>query len=87
MTAYTDYAVRKPLDLDGLVQTIRNDANLSQKDVAERLGIAPGSYSEFERNLLQGSVSRFLKLLKALDVELILRAGPTAEQTDKAKVS
>ena len=83
MTMHTDRAVHKALDLHGLVQAIRKEANLSQSEVAARLGIAPGSYSEFERNLLQGSVSRFLKLLKALDVELILRTMPSTVEPDK----
>ena len=73
MTANRDQIVQKPIDLHGIVQNIRKESDLSQADVAARLGIAPGSYSEFERNIPQGSVSRFFKLLKALDVELVIR--------------
>ena len=69
----TEHIVRKSLDIQGIVQAIRKEANMSQSDVAALLNIKPGSYSEFERNLLQGSLSRFLKLMQALDVELILR--------------
>lgn len=46
---------------------------MTQMSVAEKLGIKTGSYSEYENNLLQGSLSRFLKLLNALDVELVIR--------------
>ena len=73
MTAKTEHIVRKSLDIQSIVQAIRKEANMSQSDVAALLNIKTGSYSEFERNLLQGSLSRFLKLLQALDVELIIR--------------
>lgn len=85
MITLKDHIIHKPVDLHGVVQTIRKDANLTQREVAARLGIAVGSYSELERGLLQGSVSRFLKLLKAMNVELVLRAAPPSsiEPSDK----
>lgn len=74
MDSKTEYVVAKPLDLQGIIKGIRNDLKLSQADVAARLEIKPGSYGELENNLLPASTSRFLKLLRALDVELVLRA-------------
>lgn len=79
MTTSNEYIVSRPLDLQGIIQTIRKEAEISQNEVATRLGIRSGSYSEYERNLLQGSLSRFLKLIKALDGELILRIGGSPE--------
>jgi transcriptional regulator with XRE-family HTH domain len=69
----TEFTVTKPLDLHGIVINIRKDSKMTQMSVAEKLGIKAGSYSEYEKNLLQGSLSRFLKLLNALDVELVIR--------------
>lgn len=83
MSNQTDRIVSKSIDLQTVIQTIRKEAKLSQSDVAARLDISPGSYSELERNLLKSSVSRFFKLLKVLDVELVLR---TRSKTEKSVV-
>ena len=83
MDSKTEYIVAKPLDLHGIIKGIRNDFKLSQADVAARLEIKPGSYCELENNLLPASTSRFLKLLRALDVELVLRARNPSETDSK----
>ena len=84
MDSKTEYVVTKPLDLQGIIKGIRNDSKLSQADVASRLQIKPGSYCELENNLLPASTSRFLKLLRALDVELVLRVKcPAASDSKK----
>lgn len=70
----TEFLVKKPLDLHGIIINIRKDSNMSQMSVAEKLGIKAASYSEHENNLLSGSLSRFLKLLNVLDMELVIRS-------------
>jgi HTH-type transcriptional regulator/antitoxin HipB len=73
-----DFPVRIPQQLRPLLQGFRKTAGLTQADVAARMGITQQTLSALERNASQVSVSRLLKLLGVLGVELVLRSQPAA---------
>ena len=71
-----DFPVRIPQQLPPLLQGFRKTAGLTQANVAARMGITQQTLSAMERNSSQVSVSRLLKLLGVLGVELVLRSQP-----------
>jgi HTH-type transcriptional regulator/antitoxin HipB len=63
--------------LPRLLEAFRKQAGLTQVELALRMGITQQSLSRLERNSENISMSRFLKILSILDVELVLRDGDT----------
>ena len=49
---------------------LRNESNISQSELAKRVGIARSTIARMERNLHSISLSTFTKLLDALGYEL-----------------
>ena len=49
---------------------LRNESNISQSELARRVGIARSTIARMERNLHSISLSTFTKLLDALGYEL-----------------
>jgi HTH-type transcriptional regulator/antitoxin HipB len=63
--------------LPGLLEAFRKQAGLTQVELALRMGITQQSLSRLECNSENISMSRFLKILSILNVELVLRDGDT----------
>lgn len=82
LTCMADFPVRIPQQLPPLLQGFRKTAGLTQANVAARMGITQQTLSAMERNASQVSVSRLLKLLGVLGVELVLRSQPAAHPED-----
>lgn len=78
MAEYSEYTVRTPQQLPALLQGFRKSAGLTQAEAATRLGQTQQTLSALERNAAQVSVSRLLKLLNVLGVELVLRPSRTS---------
>ena len=61
---------------------------MTQAELARALGVTQQTASDLERNASAASVSRLLRMLSALGVELVLRdkqaAGDTATQRTPA---
>lgn len=68
-----EFPVRTVEQLPGLLEAFRKQAGLTQVELALRMGITQQSLSRLERNSANISVSRFLKILSILKVELVLR--------------
>lgn len=68
----SDYPLRTAEQLSVLLQAFRREAGLTQSEVALRLGVTQQTYSMLERNAASVGVSRLLKLLGILGVELVL---------------
>jgi HTH-type transcriptional regulator/antitoxin HipB len=68
----SDYPLRTAEQLSVLPQAFRKESGLTQSEVALRLGITQQTYSTLERNAETVGVSRLLKLLGVLGVELVL---------------
>ena len=49
---------------------LRNESNISQSELARRVGIARSTIARMERNLHSISLSTFIKLLDALGYKL-----------------
>ena len=72
----TDFTVRTTSQLPGLLNAFRKTAGLTQRDVAQRLGVTQHTVSAMERNAEAVSAERLMKLLAILGVDLILRVRP-----------
>lgn len=59
-----------------LLKAFRKAAQLTQGDVAIRLGVTQQTVSALERNAETGSTARLMKLMNILGVEWVLRAIP-----------
>lgn len=68
-----DYTVRTAEQLPGMLQALRKQSGLTQRAVAERLGVTQQTMSAMERHAGTVSAERLLRLLGILGVELVLR--------------
>lgn len=81
------YPVRTPEQLIPLFQAFRKQQNLTQADLAARLGVGQQTVSQLERHPDKATLERLLRALAAMDVQMILvsksatttsAGGPTA---------
>ena len=50
------------------LRDVRNDAGMSQKDVAAMVGITASAYANYEQNLREPSLEVLVKICAAFDV-------------------
>ena len=63
---------------------LRNESNVSQSELARKVGIARSTIARMERNLHSISLSTFTKLLDAMNYKLeIMKTGLTPEDVAK----
>lgn len=58
------------LDLGGKVRVMRKKQGLSQKELAEKIGVTPSSISQVEKNLIYPSIPALFRLAESLSVEV-----------------
>jgi HTH-type transcriptional regulator/antitoxin HipB len=68
-----EYPVRTAEQLPTLLQAFRKQADLTQSEIALRLGVTQQTMSALERNAETVSAARLVRLLSILGVELVLR--------------
>jgi HTH-type transcriptional regulator / antitoxin HipB len=73
-----EFTVRTTEQLPQLLKAFRKAAQLTQADVALRLGVTQQTVSALERNAETVSAARLMKLMNILGVEWVLRARPDA---------
>lgn len=73
----SDYPIRAEQQVSLLLKSFRKARGMTQADLARALGITQQTASDLERNASMASVSRLLRMLSALGVELVLRDKPT----------
>lgn len=71
-----EFTVRTTAQLPTLLKAFRKTAELTQADVATRLGVTQQTVSAMERNAESVSAERLMKLMGILGVDLVLRARP-----------
>lgn len=76
------FTVRTAEQLPQLLQAFRKEANLTQDEVALRLGVSQQTYSAMERNADKVGITRLLKLLNILGVELALQKPSPAPSSN-----
>lgn len=59
---------------------IRNNSKVSQRELANRTGLAQSTIARLEKNLHSASLGTFIKILNALDCNLIIEKN---KQEDK----
>ena len=77
----SDYPIRTEQQLSLLLRSFRQARGMTQADLARALGVTQQTASDLERNASTASVSRLLRMLSALGVELVLRDKPAASDT------
>lgn len=58
------------LDLGGKIKAMRKKQGLSQKELAEKIGVTPSSISQVEKNLIYPSIPALFRLAESLAVEV-----------------
>ena len=76
-----DYPVRTEQQVSLLLKSFRQARGMTQADLARALGVTQQTASDLERNASSASVSRLLRMLSAMDVELVLRDKQTSSNT------
>ncbi len=77
-----DYLIAISDQLAPQLRSLRKARQLSQGDLARKLGVSQSRIAAIERNPATVSTGQLLELLKALHVDLVLR--DTGTSTDKA---
>jgi HTH-type transcriptional regulator/antitoxin HipB len=68
-----DYTVRTADQLTSMLRSFRNRRGKAQSEIAVQLGTTQQEISRLERDPIAMSVERLMKVLAALDVDLVLR--------------
>lgn len=58
---------------------IRNNSKISQRELANRTGLAQSTIARLEKNLHSASLGTFIKILNALDCNLIIEKNNQEE--------
>lgn len=66
------YPIMTPEQLPAMLRSLRQQAGLTQTQLAEQLGISQQSYARLEARPAAASVERPSKILRALDAELVI---------------
>lgn len=66
------YPIITPEQLPAMLRSLRQQAGLTQTQLAERLGISQQSYARLEARPAAASVARLSKILRALDAGLVI---------------
>ena len=69
--------VQSPSQLTLHLKSLRRSRKMTQADMAERLAVTQERYSQMERNPELISTGRFLEVLAALRVDLLLKLRPS----------
>ncbi|MEI8030952.1 MAG: helix-turn-helix transcriptional regulator [Comamonadaceae bacterium] len=77
----SDYPIRTEQQVSLLLKSFRQARGMTQADLARALGVTQQTASDLERNAVAASVSRLLRMLSALGVELVLRDKQAASDT------
>lgn len=74
-----EFVIRTPDQLSPVVSGFRRARGVNQTELGAQLGLSQKTYSALELHPDRTSVTRFLALLSALQVELVLRDKLTGE--------
>jgi|688.fasta_scaffold2353688_1 HTH-type transcriptional regulator/antitoxin HipB len=66
------YTIRTSEQLIPLFQAFRKQQNLTQAELANRLGVGQQTISQLERRPNKATLERLLRALAAMDVEMVL---------------
>ena len=83
----TVYPLKTLHQLRPLLIGFRKANGLTQKDVAERLGVTQQTYARLEANPVSASIERLFKVLTVLGVEITLSSGAFATDTKPTDVA
>ncbi len=68
-----DHAIQLASQLSEHLKSLRNTKSLTQAELGKRLGLGQVRIAEIEKNPAAISVDQLIKLLAALDTQVILR--------------
>jgi HTH-type transcriptional regulator/antitoxin HipB len=68
------YKIQTPDQLSPIFTAFRKRNNLSQAQLAQRIGVTQQTVSQLERNPGNATVGRLLRALAAMDVEMVLQS-------------
>lgn len=82
----SDYPIRTESQVSLLLKSFRQARGMTQADLARALGVTQQTASDLERHAANASVSRLMRMLSAMGVELVLR-DKQAPATDATALS
>ncbi len=77
----TDYAVKTSRQLGAVLKGYRKDRRLTQRQIGAKTGLPQPSISQMEADPGPMALARLLKVLSALDLELVVREKKASQAT------
>ena len=71
---------RKPTNLGGKIKALRTKAGMTQKELAEQVGLTPSFISQLEKNLISPSLDSLIKLSEKLHASPVFFLGEDGTQ-------
>ncbi|MEW5494416.1 helix-turn-helix transcriptional regulator [Enterobacter cloacae] len=82
----TVYSLKTLKQLRPLLLGFRKVKGLTQKDVAERLGVTQQTYARLEANPASASIERLFRIFAVLGVEVVLSSVTSSTVTKSAEL-
>jgi HTH-type transcriptional regulator/antitoxin HipB len=82
-----DYILQNPSQLGDHVRALRKAKGLTQKQLSVLLGVDQTRISDIEKHTVTVNVGQLLRLLTALDAQVVLRAPASASAPLKKSTS
>ncbi|HCP1860403.1 helix-turn-helix transcriptional regulator [Enterobacter hormaechei] len=82
----TVYPVKTLKQLRPMLLGFRKVKGLTQKDVAERLGVTQQTYARLEADPASASIERLFRVFAVLGVEIVLSSVTSSEVTKSAEL-
>lgn len=76
-----EYPVQTSQQLGAVLRGFRRERKLTQRDVGERTGLAQNAVSLLEKDPCTASLARIVRVISALDLELVVRPRKAADRS------
>jgi HTH-type transcriptional regulator/antitoxin HipB len=76
----TEFTIRTPRQFGAILRGFRRERKLTQRAVGANTGFAQNAISQIETNPGPASVARIIRVLAALNLELVVRARKTDDR-------
>lgn len=80
-----DYRIAIASQLSNILKSLRKQSGMTQGELGQKLGISQRSVAQFEAQPEKAKFERVLRVLSALDADLVIRERESPSPSKRAK--